>query len=383
MKTPVTIPCDEGYGKLREYLLEKGVKKIFLVCGKSSEKLEIGRFFHGLEDEGILKVTRFSDFTPNPEISSSYAGIRLCKKEQCDMIAAIGGGSPMDVAKCVKLFYNADLEKDVTAGECTPCDLPFLAIPTTAGSGSEATRFAVVYRDRKKLSITDEQALPDAVLLDPETLAGLPEYQKKATLLDAFCHAVESYWSVNATEESRGYGKEAIELIVSHGMDYEAERPEARAYMMQAANLAGKAINIARTTAGHAMCYKLTTGYGLAHGHAASLCVDALWKWMAERTADDPEQAELKEILRQLSVIVTGSEEASPADGAAFFHRFVYEDLKMERPKLHSKEAADIEEELSSLSEYVNPERLKNHPITLDHETLCGLYRGIAECTGG
>ena len=379
MKETMIIPCDRGYGALKGYLKDKGVQRIFLVCGKSSEGLEIGRFFHRLEDEGTLEVVRFSDFTPNPEISSSYAGIRLCREKKCDMIAAIGGGSPMDVAKCVRLFYNADLDKDVTAQDCERCDLPFLAIPTTAGSGSEATRFAVVYRDRKKLSITDDDALPDAVLLDPDTLAGLPVYQKKATLLDALCHAVESYWSVNATEESREYGKEAIHLIVSNYASYVAGDPAARAPMMRASNLAGKAINIARTTAGHAMCYKLTTGYGLAHGHAASLCVDALWKWMADEAAAGAQSGDLPEILRQLSVIITGNEAAGASEGAAFFHELVYEKLAMERPVLRASSPDETEAELEPLAEYVNPERLKNHPVELDDETLMMLYRRIME----
>ena len=379
MKETMIIPCDEGYGALKEYLTDKGVHRVFLVCGKSSERLEIGRFFHRLEDEGTLEVVRFSDFTPNPEISSAYAGIRLCREKKCYMIAAIGGGSPMDVAKCVKLFYNADLNEDVTTQDAKPCDLPFLAIPTTAGSGSEATRFAVVYRDRKKLSITDDDALPDAVMLDPDTLAGLPGYQKKATLLDALCHAVESYWSVNATKESREYGREAIRLIVANYASYVAEDPAARAPMMRASNLAGKAINIARTTAGHAMCYKLTTGYGLAHGHAAALCVDALWEWMAQEKLREAGSEELEETLRQLSVIITGNEAAGPSDGAAFFRELVYNKLAMERPKLRASSPEEADAELAPLAEYVNPERLKNHPVDLDHETLMKLYRRIAQ----
>lgn len=109
--------------------------------------------------------------------------------------------------------------------------------------------------------------------LTPGALKTLPAYQRKSTMLDALCHAVESFWSVHATAESKAYSRDALKMIRRYAEDYLANCDEGNAGMLLAANTAGKAINLTQTTAGHAMCYKLTSLYGLAHGHAAALCV--------------------------------------------------------------------------------------------------------------
>ena len=100
-----------------------------------------------------------------------------------------------------------------------------------------------------------------------------PLYQKKATLLDALCHALESFWSINSTFESKKYSERAIELILENRNQYLKENEDANYKMLEASYMAGKAINIAKTTAGHAMSYQLSMMYGIAHGHAAGLCV--------------------------------------------------------------------------------------------------------------
>ena len=146
-------------------------------------------------------------------------------------------------------------------------------MPTTAGTGSEATRYAVIYFDGEKQSISDYSCIPSAVLMDASVLKTLPIYQKKSTMMDAFCHAIESYWSVNSSEESRQYSRRAIQLIMENKDLYIGNDETGNTQMLKAAHLAGKAINLTQTTAGHAMCYKLTSLYGIAHGHAAALCV--------------------------------------------------------------------------------------------------------------
>ena len=371
----VMLSCEDHYTALKQYIGETGERRIFLVCGHSSENLPIGRFFRELEGEGF-SVTRFSGFSPNPDLSSVEAGIRSFRESNAGLLVALGGGSAIDVAKCIRLFLHADLSVDILSQGVNPSRPPFLIIPTTAGSGSEATRFAVVYREGNKLSITEEGALPDAVCLDPGVLETLPLYQKKATMLDALCHAIESYWSVGSTGESREDSAAAIRLILSCHRPYLAGDPEAREPLMRASNLAGRAINIARTTAGHAMCYKLTTTYGLAHGHAAALCVDVLWPYMVS-LAEDPvkteQQADLKETLQCLSRIVADDPAADISTGPRIFHTLVYETLAMERPKIR------IPEDLKALADTVNPERLKNHPVRLTEEVLMGLYRQIGE----
>ena len=139
--------------------------------------------------------------------------------------------------------------------------------------------------------------------------------------------------------------------------------------MLMAANLAGKAINITQTTAGHAMCYKITSMFGASHGHAAALCDRVLFPWMVENTArcTDPRGPEY------LGEILTGIAQAfgcaTAKEGAQKFVE-LFESLELAVP-------AATEEQIAVLTESVNPDRLKNHPIALDKGTIEMLYRSI------
>lgn len=149
----------------------------------------------------------------------------------------------------------------------------FIAAPTTAGSGSEATAFAVVYKGKKKFSLVHLSLLPEIVILDPVLTYSLPAYQTAVTGMDAFAQAIESYWSRDATTESKEYAAKAITLcnkhllnVVKNGNDETGRRE-----MLEAANFAGKAINITRTTGPHALSYFLTANYNVPHGQAVAL----------------------------------------------------------------------------------------------------------------
>lgn len=317
-------------------------------------------------------MIRFSDFMPNPLYDSVVKGVRLLREEKCDSIIAVGGGSAMDVAKCIKLY--AELPGDGADGawlaeKPVPNSIPFLAMPTTAGTGSEATRYAVIYYDGKKQSITSESVIPDTALMDPNALKTLPLYQKKSTMCDALCHAIESFWSVNSTEESKVYSKEAIHGVLQYMEGYLANTEEGNAGMLLAAHMAGKAINITQTTAGNAMCYKNTSLFHVAHGHAAILCNRVLYPWMNENTDKciDPRRKEyLKKTLDEIGVTM-GCENAE--DGAEKL-RSLFEKHALEIPQA----TVDQYEELKTS---VNPVRLKNHPISLDEETINKLYREV------
>lgn len=242
-----------------------------------------------------------------------------------------------------------------------------LAIPTTAGSGSEATHFAVVYRDGVKESVDCD--LPDAVMLDPSTLETLPAYQRKSTMLDALCHAVESFWSVNATSESMDDSERALVQIMGSYEGYLQNVPEGNAGMMRAAHTAGQAINTARTTAGHAMCYQLTKQYGLAHGHAAALCVAALWPYLLthlDRCTHPRGSIELGHILER----VGGAMGCSSAQAGAERFRAILNSMELAVPTLSGAE-------LAVLTASVNIERLKNFPVVLYEDDIRELYREI------
>lgn len=364
------IRADGHYSALDSYLNRIGAKRVFLVCGRSIGSLKINDYFDTLPQRLGVAVVRFSDFQPNPLYESVVAGVELFRQEKCDCIIAVGGGSGMDVAKCIKLYSNMDPARNYLKQEIVPNDIPLMAVPTTAGTGSEATRYAVIYYEGEKQSVTDESCIPQAVLFDPSALETLPIYQKKSAMLDAFCHAVEAFWSVNSTGESQSYSRQAIRLILDNRQGYLAGEKDCNVAMLKAAHLGGQAINITQTTAGHAMCYKLTSLYGVAHGHAAALCVRRLWPYMLahpERCVDPRGEDYLRGVFDALAEAMDCGDSAQAAEK----FNAIFEELALSVPQLRDAE------ELELLSASVNPVRLKNHPIALDREVIRDLYRSI------
>ena len=361
------------YDAIDQYINEAGIKHALLVCGSSVSRLRIGRYFNELQQRREIRLTRFSDFKPNPDYSSVEKGVDLMKNQGCDAIIAVGGGSCIDVAKCIKLFHNMDRSESFLTQKVVANELPFAVIPTTAGTGSEATRYAVIYYKGEKQSISDESCIPETVFFDDSVLETLPVYQKKCTLLDAFCHAIESYWSINSTDESKEYSHLAIRLILENMDAYLLGSNSGNRDMLRAAFYGGKAINITQTTAGHAMCYKLTSTFGTAHGYAAALCVRRLWPFMLrhpQQCADRRGRAYLKGVFDELAEAM-GCE---TAESAAQRFGEIIDSFGLPVPVY--KDKAQIE----MLTQSVNPVRLKNHPVMLSTEDIRKLYRLILSC---
>ena len=371
---------------LDEFFAGMEIKHVFLVCGHSIRFLRLNDYFSSLEERLGIRVTRFSDYKPNPAYESAVKGTELFRKEGCDCIVAVGGGSAMDVAKCVKLFATLDPSVSYLEQSYEDNGIPFLAVPTTAGTGSEATHFAVIYDGGKKLSVAHESSVPQAVVFDPSVLASLPDYQRRATMMDALCHAIESCWSVKADEKSREIAKEAIWQVLSAKDAYLANAPEGNRDMLLAANLAGKAINLTQTTAGHAMCYRLTGIFGISHGHAAALCVSVLWPFMIKHAGEcvDPEGADtLRQVFAELADL-WGT--LTMQEAAAQFGILVKE-LGLDTLKKPDDETAGpveaSKEVIDELADSVNLQRLKNNPVALTRDEIVFLYKEIFRRYGG
>ncbi|MCM1082981.1 MAG: phosphonoacetaldehyde reductase [Clostridium sp.] len=364
------IKLSNGDEPVIQYLKDMEIKKMLLVCGSSVSKLEVYKHLRDILEKAGTEIFRFSGFKPNPEYASVVDGVRTFCENACDGVMAIGGGSAMDVAKCIKLYARLNIGEDFLKQKYEPNHIPFIAAPTTAGSGSEATRFAVIYRDGVKLSISDESAIPSCVILSSDTLDALPEYQKKATVMDALCHCMESVWSVNATEESKTYAFRGIKLIFQGIDGYLSGDNSKNDSMMEASYAAGKAINITQTTAGHAMAYKLTGIYGFAHGHAVALCIDRILPYMLKNLdqeavcIDKRGMNYLRETLLVLAQTMGGN---CIEDMQTIFHGLMVK-LDLDTTVSYS------EEELETLTRSVNVDRLKNHPMELGSETIKKLY---------
>jgi len=265
--------------ELSKILSEIQPQKIFLVTGKSSYGLSGAK-------EKLSKLlvnypyVHFSDFSPNPKLRDIEKGIAVYKKESCDLVIAIGGGSVIDVAKSINILaaQENDPQSYITnENKIENKGNTLVAIPTTSGSGSEATHFAVVYINKTKYSLAHQSILPDHVILDPELTLSLSKRITACTGMDALSQAIEAYWSVNSTDESKNYSQEAIKLI-SGNLVVVTNNPteKSRTAMIKAANLAGKAINISKTTACHAISYPITSYFSIPHGHAVALTLGEL-----------------------------------------------------------------------------------------------------------
>lgn len=365
-----------GIDNLPGILQEIGCKKLFLVIDSSYPFLNIKDAIEALP---VDEKVKFSDFTPNPLYEQVCKGIELLKSSKCDTILAVGGGSAIDVAKCIKL---AVLAKEGNAAIIPPLvsqrlsidgtQIPFIAIPTTAGTGSESTHNAVMYYEGAKQTVTNDGILPDYAILEPSVLKTLPLYQKKCTMMDALCQGIESWWSVNSTEESYEYSRMTIELIMTNWQKYIFDNDdEAAAQIMLAANYGGRAINITATTAAHAMSYKITSLYGLPHGHAVAVCLPEIWEYMIrhmDKCFDKRGQEYLNKIFNNIAQTMSVN---TPTEAISVF-RDILQQMELTNPvsnNLHS--------DILFLTSSVNPVRLKNNPVELDENTIKSLYELI------
>jgi len=367
-----------GIAQLPSILKEVGCEKLFLVVDSSYSFLNIKDAIDALP---VKERVIFSDFTPNPLYEQVCNGIELLLSSNCDAILAIGGGSAIDVAKCVKLAVLAEEGNAAiipplvsTRVACDGAKLPFIAIPTTAGTGSESTHNAVMYFEGAKQTVTNDGVLPDYAILEPSVLKTLPLYQKKCTMMDALCQGIESWWSVNSTEESYKYSRKTIELIMANWRSYIFDNDdEAAGQIMLAANYGGRAINITATTAAHAMSYKITSLYKLPHGHAVAVCLPEIWKYMV-RNVDKCIDYRGPEFLINIFSEISKTMGYDNPEQAIEKFREMMEDMELKYPV-----AKDRLGELNILSTSVNPVRLKNNPIELDIAVIRSLYEIIVK----
>lgn len=249
-------------------------RKIFLITDRNSFTIS------GAENalSGVIQkyhYVHFYDFEVNPKIEDIQKGIAFFKKEKCDFIIGVGGGSIIDTAKAISILVsnNGEIDSYIRNGKALRNrEIPTAVIPTTAGTGSESTHFSVVYIGKTKYSLAHDSIIPDYVILDPTLTESLPPYITATTGMDALSQAIESYWSTQSTNKSRGFSREAIQIIMPN-LVKAVQNPDrhSRKNMLKGSNLAGKAINISKTTAAHSVSYPITSFFHIAHGHAVSL----------------------------------------------------------------------------------------------------------------
>jgi alcohol dehydrogenase len=371
-----------GFDSIRNIssvLNQFAAKRIFLVTGTSSYYISGA---HNLLKEYLSghNVTRYCEFSSNPKIEDVIRGIGCFKSAGCDAIIAVGGGSVIDMAKLVTIFAENNInpvEYIKKPPKKVKRNLPIAAIPTTAGSGSEATGFAVLYIDKKKYSIENSSLVPDVAIIDPGLMISLPKYLTAVTGMDALCQAVESYWSVNSNEESKAFAAESIRLIKANIVQV-VNTPDtiSRQAMAEAAHLSGKAINITRTTAPHAISYPLTSYFGIPHGHAAALTLPAMLEYMAGVNDKDLLDARgcryVRNNLTEICCLFGSKEIIETKKKIEDIIKAVGLETRLSRLGITSEK--DIQ---TVIDNGFDPDRVKNNPRRLTREALREILESI------
>jgi alcohol dehydrogenase class IV len=313
---------------------KEGYSHLFLITGKhldtqwASDTLKGVEIFHYVKEGVNVK---------EEEIEKAYD---LFKSIPNQAILVVGGGSVIDLGK--GMIYHCLGHSSIVPF--------FIAAPTTAGSGSEATPFAVIYRNGRKISLVHPFLLPKSVILDPSLLDTLPPRQVAISGMDVLSQAIESYWNRNGNEESKQYAVDAIALWKENFIPAVNNDKAAKARLQLAAYTAGKAIAITRTTGPHALSYYLTSNYGVPHGHAVGLLLPLFFLYnepgkelCALLGVNDPKAAfeYIHGVMKQVGLEISLSE------------------LNIEKEKI-----AD------ALLNEVNEERFANNPVVFDRGRL-------------
>lgn len=232
----------------------------------------------GLKNAGVEVAAIFSDVPANSELKVIQRCADEAVRKEVDGTIAVGGGSVIDTAKGVNILltHGGDLVNDYSGAETLPGPLkPLIAIPTTAGTGSEVTHAAVILdaENHTKLSFVDRNLAPHLAVLDPELTVRLPPKLTAATAMDALTHAIECYTSIQSNPISEAFAAKAIPLIrknmmkaVLHGEDIEA-----RGALLTAATIAGVAFDHAMVGCVHGMAHATGGLVGIHHGTANSI----------------------------------------------------------------------------------------------------------------
>ena len=345
-------------------------KKIFLVTGKDSfynsgAKSAIEKHFHGYD------FFHYYDFNINPDFEDVKKGVSHFIQEKADIIIAVGGGSVIDMAKLINYYSNVNFNciNNTSISNTNFIPLPFICIPTTAGSGSEATHFAVMYIDNAKFSISHPKLLPEYVIIDTKLHYSQTPYQKAVSGIDALAQSIESFWSVQSTVESRLYSELALQCIWENLLKAVHEGEElAHLKLAIGSFLAGKAICIAKTTAPHAIAYGFTKKIGLPHGHAVALTLSQFFEFNFKNVKVKTDLYETKmkifHILKCRNI----------PDGKRKIDNFIAEaGLQTKLSKLGSYD----KNEIRGLLDTVNIQRLSNNPKSISNIQMIQIFENI------
>lgn len=371
------VVYDAGAMRRLPQVLERlGHRRVLLVTGKAS--FEASGAADVLPDlRGSFDVERWSDFAANTDSADLVHGLDVVRSFDPDVIVGIGGGSPMDMAKLLVAYDEVGddvlLDAIRAGGTIGERRRGLVLAPTTSGSGSEATHFAVVYIGDDKFSIAGPALRADAIVLDPTLAMSGSDHQRATSGVDALCQSIESLWAVAATDESRRYARYGLYFVSRHLRDFvrSPDITSARG-MCIGSHLAGRAIDISKTTAAHALSYAITKRYGIEHGNAVALTLGAFVDAHSSAGHDSLHPTvnhdAITDRIRTIRARLVADESGTASDA---FTRLL-DDLGL--PSTLDAAGLRTIDDMIEIVDTVNVERLGNNPVLFDADGLLSLF---------
>lgn len=260
---------------------------VFLISDRGLESIGVVKKVQDIIENAGLKVISYLDVIPNPTITIVNEAIDVYKQSNAGVIIALGGGSPLDVAKAVGvLSVHGGKITDYEGNHKVPGPItPMIAVPTTAGTGSEVTASCVITDESRnyKMTVFSYEMLPKYVILDPELIMTAPASIASACGVDAFIHAMEAYLSRNATPFSDSMAEKAMEMIGKNLRKFVANRNdvETASAMMVGSTFAGISFAWARLGNVHAMSHPVSAYFNVAHGVANAILLPTVIEYNA------------------------------------------------------------------------------------------------------
>ncbi|MFU0788644.1 MAG: iron-containing alcohol dehydrogenase [Virgibacillus proomii] len=301
-RTPILITGENSLQQLPDVLLQTAQKRILIVTDKGIRATGILDKLCTYLQSASIHYVLYDKTVPNPTIENIEGALTMFQQQQCEAIIALGGGSVIDCAKVVGARYAcpdrpiSKMKGQLKVRVETP---PLYAIPTTAGSGSEATLAAVVSDPStlEKYAINDPVLIPNYALHDPKLIANLPPFMTATTGMDALTHAIEAFIGKSNTKETKAWSKQAVKLIFeSLEQSYvDGENMKARENMQHAAYLAGMAFTRAYVGYVHAIAHTFGGFYHVPHGLANAIILPYVLEHYGEAVYDT--LAELADVV--------------------------------------------------------------------------------------
>lgn len=272
--------------------------RVLLVTDRGLRRLGIISDIQGQLAAAGIAVTVFDDIAADPPESNVFAGVQIARTHRATGVLAVGGGSPMDVAKVIALLAKSgeSLADAYGVGNAKGPRLPLVVVPTTAGTGSEVTPIAILTTgEAEKKGIVSPLLLPDLAILDADLTLGLPPLVTAATGIDAMVHAIEAYSSASANNNpiSRSLAREALRVLGANIREatHNGRNREARGGMLLGSMLAGQAFANSPVAAVHALAYPIGGHFHIPHGLSNALVLPHVMRFNLE--AADAAYAEI------------------------------------------------------------------------------------------